>query len=260
MASFDIMDRFEIHKNEKFLKIADECIPPLKEQDIKAALLEGDAAEMGKGDSAVFDLGDHYVGYISLRLGYTGSHPDAPLFIKVRFAERLREFEDDPDEYDGWISRSWIQEEWIHVDVLPFELKLARRYACRYIRVEVIDTSQKYKASIEEVAFKAVSAVSMEDITLPDCKAPKLNEIVRASAYTLKECMQQVFEDGPKRDRRLWLGDLRLQAGVNYITFKRTDLVKRCLYLFAGLPFNDDRISACLFTEPECESDDTFLF
>lgn len=26
------------------------------------------------------------------------------------------------------------------------------------------------------------------------------------------DCMQSVFEDGPKRDRRLWLGDLRLQA------------------------------------------------
>lgn len=29
---------------------------------------------------------------------------------------------------------------------------------------------------------------------------------------TLADCMQDVFEDGPKRDRRLWLGDLRLQA------------------------------------------------
>jgi hypothetical protein len=31
--------------------------------------------------------------------------------------------------------------------------------------------------------------------------------------------MQEVFEDGPKRDRRLWLGDLRLQALVNDVTF-----------------------------------------
>ena len=27
--------------------------------------------------------------------------------------------------------------------------------------------------------------------------------------------MQDVFEDGPKRDRRLWLGDLRLEALAN---------------------------------------------
>jgi hypothetical protein len=34
--------------------------------------------------------------------------------------------------------------------------------------------------------------------------------------------MQEVFEDGPKRDRRLWLGDLRLQALVNDVTFATT--------------------------------------
>ena len=40
----------------------------------------------------------------------------------------------------------------------------------------------------------------------------------RVSQRTLRDCMQTVFEDGPKRDRRLWLGDLRLQALANYAT------------------------------------------
>ena len=72
--------------------------------------------------------------------------------------------------------------------------------------------------------------------------------------------MQSVFEDGPKRDRRLWLGDLRLQAQTNYVTFRNNDLVKRCLYLFAALSQNEGRVGACLFLEPVPQVDDTALF
>ncbi len=71
--------------------------------------------------------------------------------------------------------------------------------------------------------------------------------------------MQDVFEDGPKRDRRMWLGDLRLRARANYYTFKNYDLAKRCMYIFAGLLFNEGKLSACVFTEPEMEPDDTYL-
>lgn len=71
--------------------------------------------------------------------------------------------------------------------------------------------------------------------------------------------MQDVFEDGPKRDRRMWLGDLRLQARANYYTFKNYDLAKRCMYIFAGLLFNEGKLSACVFTEPDMEPDDTYL-
>ena len=71
--------------------------------------------------------------------------------------------------------------------------------------------------------------------------------------------MQAVFEDGPKRDQRLWLGDLRLQALANYATFHNDDLVKRCLYLFAGMTAKDGRIPANVFTNGEPQPDDTFL-
>ncbi len=72
--------------------------------------------------------------------------------------------------------------------------------------------------------------------------------------------MQRVFEDGPKRDRRLWMGDLRLQALANYQTYRSNDLVKACLYLFAGTTLADGRVGACLFLEPEIEVDDTVMF
>lgn len=56
------------------------------------------------------------------------------------------------------------------------------------------------------------------------------------------------------------MGDLRLQALTNYHTFRNYDLVKRCLYLFAGLTQNEGRVGACLFLEPKLQVDDTALF
>jgi len=56
------------------------------------------------------------------------------------------------------------------------------------------------------------------------------------------------------------MGDLRLQALTNYVSFKNYGLVKRCLYLFGGSRFPDGRVSACLFTRPGVEADDTYLF
>jgi len=75
-------------------------------------------------------------------------------------------------------------------------------------------------------------------------------EIDKVSLRTLACCMQTVFEDGPKRDRRLWVGDLRLQALVNYKSFQNYDLVKRCLYLFAALAKEDGEVTACVFEKP----------
>ncbi len=72
----------------------------------------------------------------------------------------------------------------------------------------------------------------MESVKPVDFGDPLLNQIDLVSRKTLKECMQDVFEDGPKRDRRMWLGDLRLQARANYYTFKNYDLANAvCIFL-----------------------------
>ena len=44
-----------------------------------------------------------------------------------------------------------------------------------------------------------------------------------------------------------------------YASFRHYDLVKRCLYLFAGSRFPDGRMSACVFTDGEPAADDTYL-
>lgn len=156
-------------------------------------------------------------------------------------------------------SRGWIQEEFIHIDVLPAELKLPRRYAFRYLEIEAIDTSLKWQMVVEDVTCVSVSSVNMDQVKPFESDDEMIRALDKVSLRTLMNCMQSVFEDGPKRDRRLWLGDLRLQALANYETFKNYDLVKRCLYLFAGQTRDDGMVSACLFTEPKFIVDDTFL-
>lgn len=214
---------------------------------------------LSKHGKVILDFGDHEVGYVSFDVVPIGSHYDAPAFLRLKFAEVLSELTDDSADYDGWISSSWLQEEYIHVDVLPVRLELPRRYAFRYLEIEVLDTSPKYSLSFDNACCEYVSAADMESIRPLGSDDELLNRMDHVSIKTLADCMQSVFEDGVKRDRRLWLGDLRLQALVNYQTFKNYDMVKRCLYMFAGMTFDDGRIGACFFHEPEMMVDDTYL-
>lgn len=215
---------------------------------------------MGKGENLCLDFGTHYVGYVTLQLGYTGSHPDAPAYLKLKFAETFKELYENSNSYDGWLSKSWIQEEYIHVDTLPATIKLERRYAFRYLKLTMVDTSPKYKLTVKQAELMTESAVDLRTFPVLETGDPVLDKMDRVGLRTLGNCMQNVFEDGPKRDQRLWLGDLRLQALSNYASYKHYDLVKRCLYLFAGSRFPDGRISACLFVKPTIEADDTYMF
>ena len=63
--------------------------------------------------------------------------------------------------------------------------------------------------------------------------------------------MQTVYEDGPKRDRRLWIGDMYLESLANRYSFKNNQMTKHCLYLFAGLAADDGIVISNCFEEPE---------
>ena len=216
-------------------------------------------AALHEGESAVLDFGDHCVGHLTLKLGHAGSHPDAPAWLELKFCESPRELNETLDGYRGWISKGWVQVERIHVDVLPAVLKLPRRYAFRYVRVDVLALSGKYRLTLEDAWMEETT--SADDAAISTYRGDAKDEkIDRVALRTLRSCMQGVFEDGPKRDRRLWLGDLRLQALANYATYRNNDLVKRCLYLFAGVADDEGRLPACLFMAPEIEADDTFMF
>ena len=220
-----------------------------------------DTMPLSKGSSVCLDFGTHHVGYISFSLTPAGSPPDAPAHIRIKLGEMPCEIMEDTASYQGSISSSWIQEEYLHIDELPARISLPRRYAFRYMELKVMDTSPKYQILLSDVSCDTVTSGDMSQVEPLNENVPEdLKRIDAIALKTMEDCMQSVFEDGPKRDRRLWIGDLRLQALTNYETFKNYDLVKRCLYLFAGLTQNEHHVGACLFLRPAPMVDDTSLF
>ncbi|GJM47977.1 alpha-L-rhamnosidase-related protein [Weissella soli] len=223
-------------------------------------LSELDTTQFKRDESVILDFGNHFVGHFNIDIDSVGSPMDAPLTLKVKFAEMASELSSSSEDYNGWLSRSWIQEELLHIDELPVRLEFPRRYAARFVELTVVDTSPKWSVVFSNPVVIAESAVDFDSVILRDTGDKMLNRINSVATKTLMDCMQDVFEDGPKRDRRLWLGDLRLQALANYATFDNTQLVKRGLYLFGGMTAKDGRIPANVFVKPNIVPDDTFLF
>jgi alpha-L-rhamnosidase len=116
--------------------------------------------------------------------------------------------------------------------------------------VEVLDTSSGYGVRFEDVKAHALTSAKTMPAPLPRSRPGWVQRIDEVSIATLRDCMQTCFEDGPRRDQRLWVGDLRLQAAANYVTFKQNDLVKRSLYLFAAFPREDGLVAACVYEKP----------
>ena len=54
----------------------------------------------------------------------------------------------------------------------------------------------------------------------------------------------------PKRDRRLWIGDLYLESLANIYSYKNHELTKHCLYLLAGLAYEDGVAPSNVFERP----------
>ena len=282
---------FKMEVNPHFLAKAEQLQPQLYHTEVPAttaidyalSATQGDyvataqrpfsASEpLSQGSKLVLDFKDHCVGQLHFKVRSVGSPADAPLHLRIKLGERLCELGIDSASYTGKISSSWIQEEFLHVDVMPATITLPRRYAWRYVEFTVLDTSPKYQVVIEEVAATTVSSaptnasssLTTEQLNqvsqVSGLSTEAISALDRVAIKTLAECMQSVFEDGPKRDRRLWIGDLRLEALANYYTFKQNDLVARCLYLFAGAAQNEQRVGANLFIQPQVQVDDTYLF
>lgn len=229
------------------------CVPVCQPQQLYQRTLAA-------GEEFIVDFGQHCVGYFAFDCEAVGSPPDAPAHLQFIFGEISAEVAEPFSDYNGWLSSSWLQQEDRYLDVLPAQVALPRRYCCRYVKVRVIATSPKYGLRFSRLELACVSSAQDAMLRPAEIADPLLRQIDAIGVRTLKNCMQEVFEDGPKRDRRLWLGDLHLQAQVNYATFGQNDLVRRCLYLFAGITRDDGMVSANLFMQPRVIADDTFLF
>ncbi len=211
-----------------FLSKAQENYPELK-FTVLTPDISGFTAS--RGDSIILDLGRHAVGHFSFSFDNVDRFMDAPVRLVIRFGEDMREINDDFSLYKGNVSKTWLQEEIVNIDC-PQRTDMPRRYACRYIKITVDETNVPIR--FYDFSFTASTSADVSALEPLNAKDGLLKKIDTVATNTLSECMQTFFEDGPKRDRRLWIGDLRLEALTNYYTFNNLQIVRRCLYLFAA--------------------------
>ena len=99
MALISIIKDFHPLANEKLLSRAEQLKPSLRHsirepiggfqlkeryspEKHEIVLHQLPHLSMGKGENLCLDFGEHLVGYLTLELSYTGSHPDAPAFLR----------------------------------------------------------------------------------------------------------------------------------------------------------------------------------
>ena len=261
-----------------FINKAEELVPPLYKKEIlplgtvnivsdanyhlgcKSVASNDKDKVFTNGDEIIWDFGNHCVGYLNFHIEVLHNPADAPVKLEITFGEVPYEIFCNNAEYTGILSSSWIQTEILVVDTIPSIVRLNRRYAFRYVKVKVLAISRNYSIKISDIRVTTVTSANEHNLKeLPENTDSQLIEIDRICAQTLKNCMQTVYEDGPKRDRRLWMGDLRLQALTDYYLFKNYDLVKRCLYLFSGLRSASERVVACIYEKPNLCADNIML-
>lgn len=204
-----------------------------------------------KQSGIVIDFGEHLTGYCTFSLEDFGRAADAPVRIKFTFGEVPSELATAFDPYTGGLSRAWLQDEIITVSDIPSIITVPRRVAFRYVKMELLGSSVYSDFRISNISFKAATSVGTDPGKLAASTGKMIADIDRIGLATLKECMQTVYEDGPKRDRRLWIGDLYLESLANMYSFKNHELTKHCLYLLAGLSYNDGVAPSNVFERPK---------
>jgi alpha-L-rhamnosidase len=196
------------------------------------------------GEPVFLDFGQHLVGEVRLCLA-EGGGTVRPLSVRV--GESPAEVAEHPADHSGTQWERWLAAAALTPDSQR-EYALPQRRALRFVRIDGL-----YASSLSNLSVRVLTQTSAASSPppLPD-DVPELHRQLDAAAVrTLRNCMQEVFEDGPKRDRRLWLGDLRLQAQVNYRTFRNFELVRRCLYLHATHLREDGTVPACVYRLPD---------
>ncbi len=259
-------------QREAWLRKAAEAMPALQESMIKPKAIVRSVADekafqgwrmeqsepiealytssLKERGGVILDFGDHYTGYFSIKLNHTGLPADAPIRLRLTFGEVPAELNTPFEPYTGSLSRAWLQDEVITVMRLPEVVTVERRLACRYVKIEVLATSY-YDFKIDDISFRALTSAHGQVAELAPTTDPMIRKINEIGLKTLAECMQTVYEDGPKRDQRLWIGDLYLEALANAYSYKNHDLTKRCLYLLAALADEEGFLHATVYELPK---------
>ena len=268
-------------QQQAWLQKAEDCKPvlnktthhPVREVKIVAdanafqgfkAVEDGDINDLysksfKKKKEVIVDFGKHLVGNVSFKIKDIGPMQDAVLRFKVTFGEIPSDLGLPVEPYTGSLSRGWMQD--FQCDV-SYDgcYTFNRRITARYMKIEAVGTSIYSDFCFDNITFEATTSAGKSKAQLASTTPQIFKDIARVSENTLKDCMQGVFEDGPKRDQRLWMGDLYLEALANTASFKEYNVTKRCLYLLAGLANPDNGLLYSNMVEyPKPHAQQTFF-
>ena len=253
--------KYTVAQQQAWLQKAEACKPVLKKtvhhpvQEVEIvkdnnafqgykAVKTGDIADLYRKSfkqkkEVIVDFGEHLVGNVSFKIKDIGSMQDAVLRFKVTFGEVPSDLALPIEPYIGGLSRGWLQDFVCDVSYDGY-FKFNRRISARYMKIEAVGTSVYSDFCFDNITFEATTSAGESKAKLASTTPQIFKDIAKVSENTLRDCMQGVYEDGPKRDQRLWMGDLYLEALANTASFRQYDLTKRCLYLLAGLSNPDN--------------------
>lgn len=216
--------------------------------------------ELEENSEISFDFGKHLVGDFQFDVDFIGNNVGGPLRFKIILGEIPAELEENIEPYSGTLSKAWFQEEIVTLEFLPQTVTFSRRFAFQYVKIILLAKSFDYKVVIKNVKCVCVTSAESEiENYLMHGLDQELKEIDLVALRTLRNTMQETFIDGPKRDKRLWLGDFPLLSQTNNLTFKNPAIAKKCFYLFASQLMPDGRMPACIYTKPKIKGGTEYI-
>lgn len=153
------------------------------------------------GGALIIDFGGHRAGHLSFDIESVGAVIGAPVRLRFTFGEVISDVAEPFQPYKGWLSESWLPEEIVTIDVVPSSFRLPRRYAFRFVKIELLGLPTGRKIAFHNFRAHAVTSATGTVPALPKRLPADLHDMDRVAIATLHDCMQTVFEDGPRRDQ-----------------------------------------------------------
>ena len=216
--------------------------------------------ELEENSVIYLDFGEHLVGDFQFDVDFIGDNVGGPVRFKIVFGEIPAEIEEDIEAYSGKLSRAWFQDEIVTLEFLPQTVTFSRRFAFQFVKIILLAKSFDYQVVIKDIQCECTTSADLdiEKYLIPGLDK-ELKEIDIVALRTLRNTMQETFIDGPKRDKRLWLGDFPLMSQTNNLTFKNPTIAKKCFYLFASQLMQDGRIPACIYRRPKIKGGTEYI-
>lgn len=192
-------------------RAADDALPAFRHEHLRAPA----PIHLVPGAQQLVDFGEELVGHLTVRT-------DGPMLLTLAPGESELEARDFVERTENPLRTAGL--------VSPGTWRDPRRSALRYVTVRN-DGAVPTTVDVGLDAFEIELAVAGEFRSAD----PLLDQIYEVGRRTVLRCTHDYVEDGPKRDRLLWLGDLAAVADVFGLTVGDLRPLRRSLLLAASV-------------------------